>query len=178
MPYSTYTRLRDLLGWVADAGSSDIKTLAEAIHEEPVESFAIWRRGTGGNSIKQYCSPAAIRRLIRFAAELDLVNIENSKDVSLTPQGQNALRGSNFDWQVSTQLKGYLEKYRTTFAVLAKVIRDIKLPEIPDLYTVLEKLRRQGATIDDREFRRVINLLVRTGELGSRMRRMFTEARR
>ena len=178
MPYSTYTRIRDLLYHVAAAQQKDYSDLAQIVHEEPVESFAIWRRGTAGNSVKQYCSPKAIRRLIRFMRALELVNIENNREISLTPKGQNALQGNNFNPQLSTQLKEYLEKNGANFATLIKTMKDVKLPEVPDRYTILEHLRAQGATIDDEKFRIVVNLFVRTGELSSRMRRMFTEARR
>jgi hypothetical protein len=178
MPYSTYSRIRDLLDSINNRQPIDIFDLSNVIHDEGVESFAIWRRGSSGASIKQYCSPSAIRWLIRFGHELGLISIDNSRNVTPTPDGRNALSGTNYNAQLATQINEYLEANGTSYATLVETIRNVQPPNVPDRYTVFESLSSKGMKLDGDRFRRIINLLVRTNQLASQMRRFFSEIRR
>ena len=112
MPYSQYSKMHDLLRELsAKEEAVEINGFAEEIHNKQIESFAIWRRAEGSDSsIKTYCSTTAIRRLIRFAAELELIEIHDQRRCELTPMGANALQADNYPTQLAAQVVKYLRE--------------------------------------------------------------------
>jgi hypothetical protein len=178
MPHSNYSKIWDLLTeMVEEDAPIDLFQLAEEIHETKIESFAIWRPGPepGAPPVKTYCSPKSIRRLIRFASDLRLVNIEDGRRCSLTPEGRRAQRRDNYGRAMTTQLSVYLrEQTGVTYSGIKNTITSIRRPDVPFFETIYDRLsREQELQIGKNRLRMVLYLMERCGMLTSITRKLY-----
>ncbi|HSR31625.1 MAG TPA: hypothetical protein VLY63_13750 [Anaerolineae bacterium] len=178
MPYSNYSKIYDLLTELSNGDApKDVFQLAEEIHDKEIESFAIWRPGTepGALATKTYCSTASIRRLIRFVAELGLVEIGDSRQCSLTTYGRNALRGDNYPRVLATHVAMYLkENAGITFSELKDTIGSIRSPEVPFFDTIYSRVSSErDLQIGENRLRMVMYLLERCDMLTSITRKVY-----
>jgi hypothetical protein len=174
MPYSTYSKIYDLLSVLDQIGSKDIFELASEIYGRGIESFAIWRRSEGSERpVKGYCSEASIRRLIRFVCLLQLIDMENARICRINQIGKNALTGDNYSTQLSAQVKTYMrEVVGLAFEDLSAHIDTLKVPDARTIYLTLIVPRKLG--ISEEDFRRLLYLLQRCGELAGVIRKIYS----
>jgi hypothetical protein len=180
MPYSTFSKIYDLLSVMDKAGPKDIFELSHEIHETQIESFAIWRRPDGsGQPIKSYCSEASIRRLTRFAHALGLIDIENQRICQINDIGRYALSEDNYATQLGTQVMRYMrESIGLPFDELERHIESIKRPAIPDGQTIYQTLvLPRKLSISEDQFRRLLYLLQRCGILSGIVRKIYSSTR-
>jgi hypothetical protein len=177
MPHSTYAKIFDVLTSLSDGNPRDIFELSQEIHEEKLESFAIWRRGEGSDRpLKSYCSPSSIRRVIRLVYALELIRIdENRRTCYIQPIGRNALKGDNYPVQLGAQLIKYMrETIGITLEELERIIKSIKHPKVADSYTIYQSIASQrGMQVSEEEFRRLLYLLQRCGKLEASIRKIY-----
>lgn len=177
MPYSNYTKIRDLLQEVDRLGvPTELDALAETVRGREIESFAIWRAPDPESPpVKTYCSTEAIRRLIRFTRDLGLLAIDDQDLVSLTRPGQNALAAGNYDKVLSTHLAMYLkETVGVTYSDIKDVLASIRRPEVPSFETIFRKLQSsQQIKVPEDHFRAVLYLLERCGMLTTQIRKIY-----
>jgi hypothetical protein len=178
MPYSNYTKIFSLLTELADGDEPrDIFQLAEEIRAKEIESFAIWRAGPEPGSLptRSFCSPEAIRRLIRFVAELGLVQIGEGRQCSLTTYGQNALRGDNYSRVLATHVAMYLKgNAGITYSEIRDTIASIQSPEVPFFDTIYGQISSErDLLIGESRLRMVLYLLERCGMLTSITRKVY-----
>ncbi len=177
MPHSTYSKIYDLLSVVKDSGPRDIFELSQHIHDSKLESFAIWRRTQGSDrSIKHYCSPSSVRRVIRFTHKLGLIELENQRTCRIQPAGENALMGENYPVQLGTQLMKYMrDEIGLSFEDLKKVISSIKPPQVADSSTIfLAVSKRSGVDVSEESLRRLLFLLQRCGKLNAAIKKVYS----
>ncbi len=170
MPHSNYSKIYDLLTELAQAGSArELFEFAEDIRSKEIESFAIWRPGPepGAAPVKTYCSTAAIRRLIRFAAELGFIEIDAERQCRLTSPGRNALREDNYPRILATHLAIYLkEQAGITLTDLKDTISAIQRPEVPFFETIYHRIKAErDLGITERRLRMILYLLERCNML-------------
>jgi hypothetical protein len=151
--------------------------LAEQIHEQEIESFAIWRPGPDPDSlpIKTYCSAKAIRRLIRFVAEIGLIELGEGRQCRLTNYGQNALRGDNYPRVLATHVAMYLKDGAgVTYSEIKDTIASIRSPEVPFFDTIYVKISSErDLQIGEGRLRMVLYLLERCGMLESVTKKIY-----
>ena len=180
MPYSTFSKMYDLLMVLDQTGAEDIFRLSRQIHEGRIESSAIWRR-TGGSDqpVKSYCSQASIRRLIRFAHALGLVAIENQRTCEINDIGRNALTGDNYATQLGTQVIWYMgQSVGLTLDDLENHIDSLDRPAIPDAQTIYQTLVIPlNLPVSEDRFRRLLYLLQRCGILSGIVRKIYSSKR-
>jgi hypothetical protein len=178
MPYSNYSKIFDLLNVMAGLGEArDLFDLAEEVQAREIESFAIWRPGPneGDPTEKSYCSTATIRRLIRFTAELELVQIDEERQCRLTTYGRNATREDRYASTLSTHLANYLRhKAGVSYSDIKDTITAIRRPDVAFFETIYNRLSSQvdlGITKD--RLRMVMYLLERCGRLVSVTKKIY-----
>ena len=177
MPHSTYSRILDILVTLERTGPIDLFKLAEQIRGNRTDSFAIWRRVSGSSqAAKTYCSEAAIRRLIRYSAQLELVSIKNQRLCGLSRIGANAIKGENFSSQLGAQLVKFLRDHLSLpFDDLVKHINSVKPPKVPDSDTLFQTISSKRALdISQEEFRRLLYLLQRCDKLDAKVRKIYS----
>jgi hypothetical protein len=178
MPYSNYSKMFALLAEMAEEDTpTDIFELAEQIRDKEIESFAIWRPGEepGSPTTKTYCSAESIRRLIRFVAELGLIDISDGRQCSLTSYGRNAVRGDNYSRVLATHVAMYLkEKAGITYSEIRDTIASIRGPEVPFFDTIYDRVSsEQDLQIGESRLRMVLYLLERCGTLTTVTRKVY-----
>lgn len=178
MPHSNYAKIFDLLTELAQENESrEIFELAEEIHDRQIESFAIWRPGPepGTPTVKAYCSPKSIRRLIRFASDLGFVEIGEGQLCSLTSSGQRALLGDNYASTLGTRLVMYLNEHAgVSYSDLKDTIVGIRRPEVPLFDTIYRKVSSQWTLqIGEGRFRMVLYLIERCGLLTTLTKKIY-----
>jgi len=176
MPYSTYSRIFDILKTLGQDDGVNIFDFSRHLHDEGIESLAIFRGGPAG-SIKDYCSAAAIRRLIRLATRLKLISIEDRQTCKLTEDGKRALSPDDYGAVLGLQIRTYLREQGFSYENLLKTVRDVKHPDIPDLQTIYESARDSGLAMNQDDFRKILNLLHRCDLLDHITRRLWREPR-
>lgn len=180
MPYSTFSKLYDLLTVMDEAGPKDIFELSREIREAKIDSFAIWRRvEDSGQPVKSYCSEASIRRLTRFAYSLGLIDIENQRICQVNDIGRNALSGDNYATQLGAQVMKYMrESVGLPFDDLEEHIESIRRPAVPDTKTIYQTLvLPRKIEISEDRFRRLLYLLQRCGILTGTVRKIYSSTR-
>jgi hypothetical protein len=178
MPYSNYTKIHDLLTELAESDAPrELFELAEGIRKKEIESFAIWRPGPEPDSpaVKTFCSGAAIRRLIRFVAEVGLVEIGEGRQCRLTTYGRNALKGGRYSETLAAHLAVYLKQSAgASYSDIKETIAAIRRPEVPFFETIYERITDQvDLKIGKVRFRAVLYLLERCGMLNSLTRKIY-----
>ena len=178
MPQSVYTKILDLLTELSREGApQDLFQFADAIHNKQIESFVIWRPGADPNAppVKSYCSVQSIRRLLRFAAELGLIEIGADRQCGLTGYGRNAVQGDNYPRVLSLHLTMYLkEKAGVSYSEIKDAITAIRRPEVAFFDTIYEKLRSERELkIGEERLHTVLYLLERCGMLASLTKKIY-----
>jgi hypothetical protein len=177
MPHSTYSKIFDLLSYIRNGNPRDIFELSQEIHDNEIESFAIWRKTEGSNrSQKSFCSPSSIRRLIRFVNILGFIRIEeNKRNCRILAIGKNALSGENYSVQLGAQLVKYMREYiGISLEELERVITSLRSPKIADSATLYQIfLTRRSITITEEEFRRLLYLLERCDKIDASVRKIY-----
>ena len=178
MPYSNYSKIFALLTELDKKDTpQEVFALAEQIHEQEIEAFAIWRPGPdpGSLPVKTTCSTKSIRRLIRFVAELGLVEIGEGRQCSLTTYGQNALREDNYPRVLATHVAMYLKDGAgITYSEIKDTIASIRSPEVPFFDTIYERMSRErDLRIGESRLRMLLYLLERCGMLDSVTRKIY-----
>ena len=178
MPYSNYSKIFDILSFLESTGPINIFDLSRRIHDEQVESFTIWRRSpTSSQPSKSFCSPASIRRLIRFLDFIELIEIDNNRICKNGQAGTNALKGENYPVQLSAQLMKYMRVVANlSFEELESIIDGIDHPQIADYETLFDHAKKQGLTLSDNEFRRLLYLLQRCGKLQANIKKIYLKS--
>jgi hypothetical protein len=178
MPHSTYSKIFDILLILNNGRPREVFELSNEIHEKKLESFAIWRKAEGLNrSVKSYCSPSSIRRLIRFIDALELIKIdENKRMCYILPTGENALIGDNYPVQLGAQLIMCMkESIGISLEELEKIIKSIKPPKVADRDTIYQiVVSRRGVNSSEEEFRRLLYLLQRCEKISASVRKIYT----
>jgi hypothetical protein len=180
MPYSTFSKIYDLLQALNRAGPKDIFELSEEIHNAEIESFAIWRRSEGSDrSVKSYCSEPSVRRLTRFVGALGLIDIENQRMCQINDIGKNALVGDNYATQLGAQVIKYMkESVGLPFEDLERHIESVKRPAIADAQTIYQTLvLPRKLPVSEDAFRRLLYLLQRCGILIGTVRKIYSSTR-
>jgi hypothetical protein len=178
MPYSNYSKIFDLLTELAEEDApKDVFELAEEIRDKEIESFAIWRPGPepGSPPIRTYCSTEAIRRLLRFTAELGLIEIVDRRQCSLTSYGRNALKGDNYARVLATHIAMYLkDSAGVTYSEIRDTIAAIRRPDVPFFDTIYDRLSSErDLRIGKTRLRMVLYLLERCGMLIAITRKLY-----
>lgn len=178
MPQSNYSKIFDLLTELSkEDAPQDLFQFAEEIQNRQLESFAIWRPGPepGTPTVKSYCSPRAIRRLIRFVASLGLIELGEKRSCSLTTYGRNALKGDSYDRTLATHLALYLKQNAgISYSEIKDVISSIRRPNVPFFETIYDQLNgTQNLQIGKQRFRMTLYLLERCGMLSSITRKIY-----
>jgi hypothetical protein len=179
MPYSNYSKIFALLTELArDNTPQDVFVLAEQIREQEIEAFAIWRPGPAPGSlpVKTISSTKSIRRLIRFVAELGLVEIGEGRQCSLTTYGRNALREDNYPRVLATHVAMYLkDKAGITYSDIKDTIASIRRPEVPFFDTIYSRVSSErDLQIGEDRLRMVLYLLERCGMLSSVTKKIYS----
>jgi hypothetical protein len=178
MPYSNYSKIFALLTELAQNNTpQDVFVLAEQIREQEIEAFAIWRPGPapGSQPVKTICSTKSIRRLIRFVAELGLVEIGEGRQCSLTTYGRNALREENYPRVLATHVAMYLkDDAGVTYSEIKDTITSIRSPEVPFFDTIYGRVSSErNLQIGEVRLRMVLYLLERCGMLDSVTKKIY-----
>ena len=178
MPHSNYSKIFDLLTELDRADTpQDVFEFAERIHEQEIESFAIWRPGPdpGSLPVKTTCSTKAIRRLIRFVAELGLVEIGEGRQCRLTSYGRNALREDNYPRVLATHVAMYLKDGAgITYSEIKDTIASIRSPEVPFFDTIYGRISSErDLQIGESRLRMVLYLLERCDMLSSVTKKIY-----
>jgi len=178
MPYSNYSKIRDLLRQLAQQGSpQELGSYIESVRAQEIESFSIWRAGPGPDQppVKSTCSADAIRHLVKFVSELGLVSVDEGGLCSLTGSGQRAQAEGNYDKVLATHLAMYLkDKAGVTYTDVKDAIRTIQRPEVPSFATIYQALGRQKEIgVPEEQFRGLLYLLERCGMLSTQIRKLY-----
>ena len=179
MPYSNYTKIHDLLTRLsAEPAPLEINDLAEVIRSEEIESFAIFRPGDGPGtpSEKTMCSAAAIRRIVRFTADLGFIEIGTGRLCRVTGFGRNALQEGNYNHALATHVTMYLnENAGMSFTDLKDTITAIRRPDIPFFETIYKRLKAERElTITQSRLRMLMYLLERCEQLTATVRKVYS----
>jgi hypothetical protein len=179
MPHSNYSKIYDLLqGLSSKEMPVGLVDFAHEIHNNRLESFAIWRAADGGAPVKTYCSPESVQRLIHFAEQLNLIRVDEQGRCSISGIGLNAVNRRDYPRHLGAQLVRYLrDEVGITEAELKGVIGGIRRPRVPDFDTIFERVtdgRTLGVSKD--HFRGVLYLLERCGMLETMIRKVYFPA--
>jgi hypothetical protein len=179
MPHSNYSKIYDLLQELSSKEMPvGLVDFSHEIHNNRLESFAIWRAADGGLPAKTYCSPESVQRLIRFAAELNLIRVDDQGRCSISGIGLTAVDRAAYPRHLGAQLARYLrDEVGITEAELKSLIGGIRRPRVPDFDSIYERVtdgRTLGVTKD--RFRGVLYLLERCGLLETMIRKVYFPA--
>lgn len=166
MPYSTFSKIYDILVELSEGGDATVEELAERIYTEwpKAGSFTFFRRTAEDRPpIGQPCTRRCIQRNISFAQYLGLLHIEDGV-CALTDEGVNAMRGDNYPAQLGTLVNGILADGGFPATEIVRAISTLIAPELPDWETIW-KHRPDGCRLDRERFRKLLYLLGRSGDL-------------
>lgn len=177
MPYSTFSKIHDiLLSLQSQEQPIPINDLAETVqNDESKESFNVWIR-SGSETRQTRVQIASIRRVIRFTAALNLLEIRDGRLCLLTKIGENALDGGNYPVQLASQLKRYMkDRFGIDFSQLEDAIESIKSPAVPTRATVIGVIReRYNVSVDEAGFRSLLYLFERCNEIDAKMAKLYS----
>jgi len=174
MPYSTFSKIRDILTEVDQGGEATVGELAERIRSswpDKAGSFT-WFRRAGGEPPSEIepCSLDSIRRNIRFAERLGLLSSQDGV-YRLTDDGRNAVRG-DYAGQVGTLVNGILADRGFSLRQVNLVISQLPGGEVPDWQTIW-KHRPRECLLEQEEFRKLLYLSGRSGNIDLGMRLVY-----
>jgi hypothetical protein len=177
MPYSNYSKIRDMLLELDRLGGTPaLGVLAESIRSQGVESFSVYRApAPGAPPERSACSPDAVRRLVRLAADLGFVAIDEEGLCSLTRVGRSAVVPGSYDKVLSTHLALYLkERVGVTYTEIKEALGQIRPPEVPSFDTLYRHLAgRKEIKVPEDQFRTILYLLERCGMLTTQIRKIY-----
>jgi hypothetical protein len=124
---------------------------------------------------KTTCSPEAVRRLMRLAADLGLAAIDEEGRCSLTRFGYSALAPGNYDKVLSTHLALYLkERVGVTYTDIKDALGLVRHPEVPSFDILYRHLAAQkGIKVPEDQFRTLLYLVERCGMLTTQIRKIY-----
>ena len=155
---TTYDRMRIALQKAGEQDSwPNERDLAEAIRTSRPPEFKM--RGDG-SSEDDFMKAPSITRLIRFAADLGLIQRSGSNEsVSLTASGRRSLQSDGtYRRQIQSSAKSLLEAKGASLDVLETEINGVALPDVPDADTLFERMEPQVDLTED-DLRRLLFLL-------------------
>lgn len=174
MPYSTFSKVYDILVELNEGGEASVEELAERIYSNwpKAKSFTFFRRTAEDRPpIEQACTRRCIRRNIQFAHYLGLVDIEDGV-CTFTDEGENAMRSDNYAAQVGTLVNSILADEGFPPTAVERAISTLTAPELPDWETIWAH-RPEGCRLDAERFRKLLYLLGRSGNLDMTLKLLY-----
>ena len=173
MPRSTYSKLLQVLVTSESIGPKNISELAIAVQERKPDAFAIFRRDGTGKIVKSFASTESIRRNIRFAVALELLEADGNKSVvHLTDLGRKALEGERYRSVLGQAVVNYLDNNKDAFGFdFEDIHRAIETQTAPSRQDIQSQL---NPVMSDELFRKVLHLLATCERIKYRDKRIYS----
>jgi hypothetical protein len=176
---SIYSKMRAVLANLKRKKFTDIYELSEYVASQKLDAFEV---PTSGGGQPKFCSPAAVRKTIRFAMRLKLVGEmkeEGEAGCFLTSDGVTAARNeASFANILGSQVITFLNEKGLGIQRIHDIIGKIEPPDVPDADTIFAKGKSGSTGLDEDEFRRILYLLYLCEKLDRRPKYLYFKMRR
>lgn len=155
---TTYQRLRKILDVATQETTWESEqTLAKEVRRRRFRAFRL--RGDG-KKVEDHMQVASIQRLVRLLNDFGLLRESSDGGVSVSSKGNAASRDDkSFKKRICPDVVSYLKRHGCSLKMLAGVVADIKLPDVPDIETIYERLPTEATgNLSESELRRLLFL--------------------
>ena len=154
---TTFKRIQTLIHQANNEKKwADSDELAEYVRAQKIKDFQT-KKGKSSD-IENYMKIATIKRLIRFAEELELIDKASNGELKLTMQGIKALKSDdNYKSQIKSSVKSLLVERNAPLNKIIDTAKKIQPPEYPDASTIFKNLPA-GTDVSEKELRSILFL--------------------
>lgn len=172
---NTYDRLKVVLRHSNRSSSwPSAQDLATDIRRRRLAPFRI--RGDG-SATEDYMQEPSIRKLVRLAIDLGLIEEDGDSSLVITQRGKTALENDDtFARQIRSSAKTYLDHCSLPFEQILDVINKVRLPDVPDAKTIYDHVARLSPRpeIDEASLTTLLYLLYCANGLARKVRAHYT----
>ena len=175
LPNSMYNKIYDVLHIGFKKKDVLLPDLVTSILANKLDSFMYWAPRSEEGDRRRPCSPAVVRRTVRFMSSLSLVQLEGASDVicNLTTDGTNALKTGRFNSTLANRVQIRMADLGYGYGQLLKAIKAVQLPNVPNAVTLYELRPATAENMPESTFKRMLGLLAACGELRTANAHMY-----